>query len=372
MRYQVKIFILIFLLSGCGKPLWIKEVKPSASGILLSDNGFNTNADSININGIKRAYHFNLHGSAIKPTFYSNYILIPTLAGRIYGFNLINGKSGGMLKYKGEISSPITRFGQRIIFAVNAFNSATCSIFLYDPKNKEVVNSVKIPGSVKASLILFNKNVFIVNNYGTLYAINLIGEVDWKFNFKHKINVDFLKSGNRFLIFTEDGYLIKFNPAKRKIEFTKKITNGFSNNPAADGNLITIATKGNELLGIDFRGLLKWKVKENAPVKAKIVFNKNKIFVSLINGSIELREKESGRLIWRKNYGGIFKSPPLFFRNALILINSDGRLLFVSRVDGKILKTIKFKHRLTGNITGHRNIIFFGTETGEYYGYKFK
>jgi len=366
------LFFISFVLTACNKPLWIKDAINTTN---VSSNYFNNSNSlniSVNIDSIKQIYKLDLHGEAIKPLFYSHYLFIPTLAGRIYSYDLTKRKITGKLKFKGEIKSPLTLFNSRIIFAVNQLNKPFVSVILYDFKQKQIVNKLTIPASVNAKIIRYKQHYYLLNTSGTLFAINLIGTVDWKFNFNHKSISNLLQRNKHIFIFTDDGYLIKFNLIKKNIELIKKISNGFRNNSTSNGTLIFVTSNTNKLFCLDLNGNILWKKELKFPSGTDILCGNNYLIVSLINGTIELRKINNGDIIWSKNYGGVFRQTPFLMNNLLIEFNLNGEMLFINPDNGKLEKFIKFAHRLKGGNGTNKKLIFFGTETGEYYGYKLK
>ena len=200
------------------------------------------------------------------------------------------------------------------------------------------------------NLILDNNKIFVSDNLGYLYAINLINnEVLWAKNYKvpFRSNIKIsdekliLSNQNNFLFFFDKntGNLLREIPTEETV-----LKNEFQNNLSLNQEKLFFLNTYGSLYAINLTNMkILWFLNLNQSVdinpsslfKGNQVINyKNNVIVSS-NQSLYILDTNTGRILFKKNFTSQLK--PLIYNDVLFLISKNDLLISMNLITGEIL-----------------------------------
>ncbi len=200
------------------------------------------------------------------------------------------------------------------------------------------------------NLILDNNKIFVSDNLGYLYAINLVNnEVLWAKNYKvpFRSNIKIsdekliLSNQNNFLFFFDKntGNLLREIPTEETV-----LKNEFQNNLSLNQEKLFFLNTYGSLYAINLTNMkILWFLNLNQSVdinpsslfKGNQVINyKNNVIVSS-NQSLYILDTNTGRILFKKNFTSQLK--PLIYNDVLFLISKNDLLISMNLITGEIL-----------------------------------
>ena len=200
------------------------------------------------------------------------------------------------------------------------------------------------------NLILDNNKIFVSDNLGYLYAINLINnKVLWAKNFKvpFRSNIKIsdekliLSNQNNFLFFFDKntGNLLREIPTEETV-----LKNEFQNNLSLNQEKLFFLNTYGSLYAINLKSMkILWFLNLNQSLdinpsslfKGNQVINyKNYVIVSS-NQSLYILDTNTGRILFKKNFTSQLK--PLIYNDVLFLISKNDLLISLNLITGEIL-----------------------------------
>ena len=257
------------------------------------------------------------------------------------------------------------------IFSINQRGKVNWKKNIYKKVYKKIYKNL--------SLSIYKAKIYIADNIGFIYAINLeSGELIWFKNhgipLKSKIKV----FDNKILIINQDNRLLCLdteNGSKiwdvRSIQSFIKSQNFLGLAVSKEGDLVTLNSSGDLLKIKANNGQVYWSVNTTGSMAApdteffkssEIVISGNDIIFSALS-SIFSFNLYNGYLNWKEDIGS--KNTPIIDGNNIFLISDDGYFINIDRNSGKIiwstnilkiLKKRKQKTQVTGFIMGSGKI----------------
>jgi outer membrane protein assembly factor BamB len=324
---------------------------------------------------LKFEWNSDTHGNFGNTSFtaYDSTIITTSLSGRVTSFNLSNGKKTGELKYDGEIEQAVIINNIYLIFIVNEFKERYSTLIIYDFKNAKEVLAVKLNGKYNNEMLLVDKYIYIVSDFGEIYKITTFGSIEWKIDLKKEIHSNPASDGNALYVATLDGSLMKLGLNNGEIIFSKNITNSFQSGLSIDGNTAYIGNNDGILYSIETKnGEVNWSFVSSSKIVQTPGFDNENVYFGNLNGDIYSIDKKSSILNWIRNSNGLINSSSLIFENIIIQPNLFMKLEILDKSTGKLLNQINYDSRVRTMPFFFRERIIIGVDKGELYCYSFE
>lgn len=166
----------------------------------------------------------------------------------------------------------------------------------------------------------------------TLYALDLKGNLRWKFSTGHALWASPWSDGEYVYQPSMDHFLYKLKLADGSLEW-KTDLGGAAVSPPVPGNdgQIYLGTLTNEVLAVQTSdGSILWRFKTDDAVWSKPVLVENTLYVGDLKGKIYALDAANGSVKWSQEIDGSFVAAPAVNSNGLIFASEDGNLLAVS------------------------------------------
>lgn len=223
---------------------------------------------------------------------------------------------------KGEVFVFSSDFSLKWKYLVSENISEQESLFLDGEKS----NSINHHPLVKDLLGTGCSQIFFGTEYGSVYALDHLGKVLWKYDTGHPIRggINFFESrGRQGLIFASfDGYV---HVLSSKGVLLRKFLNDveIESTPVVVGNSIIVGDNLGRVKSLSFKGSLNWVFSAKGKITSKPVLGKlydglDVVFVSCVDNNLYCLGLD-GSLLW------VFKSKGSIYSEPVILdINGDG------------------------------------------------
>ncbi|MFA7288719.1 MAG: PQQ-binding-like beta-propeller repeat protein [Melioribacteraceae bacterium] len=294
--------------------------------------------------------------------FFDSYLFAGDLAGKFYIIDINNNKVIGENKFSGSINVPPILSNYRLFIPVNNYDENYSSIYFYDILNSKVLSEIKIDGNLDYSLIKYKDNIIAINNRGELYRINLAGNMESKYKLISELKSEPILINEKIYYICSKGDLFSFSLTENKsnIELENfNLEKIFSTNEE-------IVVYKNNYYGFENEDNIS-KINMIYVPLSKIqsgVSDKEKLFFVDFNGNVVCIDKESKNVKWKSTLGGFTNIPLVLTADYLLVTNSIGEIIFVSKDSGIENSRIKVEERIKTIPQVYERQIYFGVAKG--------
>ncbi|MGH9942389.1 MAG: PQQ-binding-like beta-propeller repeat protein, partial [Pyrinomonadaceae bacterium] len=137
---------------------------------------------------------------------------------------------------------------------------------------------------------------------------------------------------------------------------------------AQQGRQVPRATGALRLLG-GASGVTRWMRTLHLPLKGALVANSNAVFGAATDGRIYSFRKETGEVIWVKQYVAPFACQPTLANGKLYLGSENGTLLALDQETGKTIWRYQTRGEINGAIAADHGVVYFGSADGFVYAF---
>ena len=370
------LYVFLLVLSGCSKDIVISDSKyDSISYSMFGQNpGRNFYIPITITDSIKLLWQNEIHGSLISSSVitFDKYVFVSDKSGRIYAFDLKDGKEKGYLNYKGFVSAPSVLNQYKLLLPISIPKDNKTIIHFYDIHLGKEINNVEIEGVVTGEILKFDDGFVMMTEEGKVVKIGLNASKMWEYDNKSFIHSSPASNNNAIIFGDDKGYISGLSTARGdliyKIQYKGRFESGFavSGDTAFAGDLV-----GN-LYAIDINsGSVIWKFETDGKVTAFPVMDDQYLYVGNLNGNIYKLRKSDGKLIWQIKTDGLINTTPILFKNKLIQPDLNNKIYFINSLTGQITKSIELENRPVLTPIYFSNILLLGTDYGQIFAYEF-
>ena len=256
-----------------------------------------------------------------------------------------------------------------------------------------------------SSPIIFNNNLYVLNEKGELISVTLDGDKDWKISINPKpdegeknLGGGLSYNGKDIIVTTGFGEMLSISPKHRKINWRYKFSSPFNSgptifdnkifaittsglavavsydgqlawtkkgpalntllaisaSPAATKDLLLLPFTGGKLLSVDPKtGLEKWTESIDAQrlgyarsvfgeISGNPVIKEERIYFGSLSGQIKALDID-GRLVWSRSIG--INGTPIILDNSVFFISDLGSLVRLNNENGDIIWSKKIESK---------------------------
>ena len=306
-------------------------------------------------------------------SIYSNLVFANDLSGRVYCFNIDNGKKVGQLKFgSGVYTTPVlNKFDVIAVSAERKDNESTLQYYNY--KQAELLKEVSVKGRVISELIKVDDGIIFCTDKGIVYKYNFNGYQEWKCETNEFTHSSPALSNNIIVFGTDDGKIIGVDAIKGKLLYRVKIGNPFFSSPTIINNNVFIGNDDGNLYALNLsNGKTNWSFETSGRIIMTPASDRKNIFIGNLKGDFYSIDINSHQLNWKTKYDGAFNTTPLVSENLILQPAIDKNLLFIDKDNGDIVKTMSFDGRVKLTPVYYRNTLFIGYDNGILEAYEFQ
>jgi outer membrane protein assembly factor BamB len=374
--FLLSFFVILTIISGCAKDIIISDSRyDSSSYSMYGQNPGRIFFVPVAISdSFKLLWQNEIHGSLLSSSIitFDKYVFISDKAGRIYAFDMNDGKENGYLNYKGFVSasSVINQF--KLLFPVSIPKDNKSVIHFYDIHLGKEISSIEIEGVVTGDILKLEDGFFVMTEQGKVFKIGLNATKIWEYNHENFIHT-FAASDNKVIIFGDDkGFITALDSYKGTLLYKKQFGGRFESGIAIEGDTAYTGNFNGNLFAINLNtGSELWKFETKGQINVFPVIDEKYIYIGNLNGNIFKLSRLNGKLLWQLKTDGIINVTPLIFNNRLIQPDLNNKIYFINTVTGSIIKTIDFENRPVLTPVYFNNKLFLGTDYGQIFVYEF-
>ncbi|MDP4173704.1 MAG: PQQ-binding-like beta-propeller repeat protein [Bacteroidota bacterium] len=366
----ILVFISFLLLAGCSSDISIKNATYGEPSYKMFGRTPERNfyvSQSIG-DSIRLKWSADIHGSFgnTSITAMQKYIFAPDLSGRIYVFNIENGKELGEVKYKGAINTTALIDHLRIIFPVMEFKEPKTTIYNYNFQTAKHTSEIEVEGNVRSEIVNIGEDILFVTEQGNAYRYSLTNEKIWEYaskNFIHSIPVLY---NDAYIFGNDKGEIISINAQTGKVNYAKKTGSGFECGFSVSDNILYCADNSGMIYAVDISsGETIWKFNSKYKITLTPAADKEFLYVGNLRGEIYKLDKKTGRFQWKVSTNGIIDTTPIVFDDNLLQPDLNKKLHFIDKKTGVIVKTMSLENRAKLSPVFYENMLFLGIDNGK-------
>jgi outer membrane protein assembly factor BamB len=369
-------FIVIILVCGCGKSLIEISTKTDDEaypmfGRTASREFFVpvTVSDSIVIKWESEAYG-SFRNSSV--TVYDDFVFTSDLGGRIFVFNIEDGKKVGMLKSKESIFSAPLLFKSLVIYAVVEEKTNISQLIYYDHKNGKEVHLEEIEGRIISEMIALDNGVIFLTDFGMLFRYDLNGKIVWQSETNDRTRCSPSVYNKIIILGNDNGEIITLDVDTGNEVNRVQIGGIFTGSSSVENDLAYISNYNGILYCVDLNSLeVVWEFDTGAKITMTPALDDRTVVIGNLKGSLFSLEKSSGNLNWKNNYGGVFNATPLLTNNRIIIPDLFRSFHIIDKHSGSINKSILLDGRAKLTPVLFDSTLFIGYDRGILRAYEF-
>jgi outer membrane protein assembly factor BamB len=374
-----KIFItgiIIIVVGGCGKSLIEITAKADDDpypmfGKTPSRNFYVpvTVSDSLVLK-----WEADVHGSFKNSsvTIYDEYVFTSDLGGRIFVFDIENGKQVGMLKSKDAIFSAPLIFKSLVVYAVAEEKYNLSELIYYDYKNGQELFNQEIYSRVLSEMIAIEDGVIFLTESGRINRYNLAGKSVWQTETKVTTHSSPSLENGIIIFGNDNGEVITVNVETGEIINRIEIGGIFTGVPTIDQNIAYMSNNDGRIYAFDLDSLEGiWEFDTGARILMSPAVDDQNVIIGNLSGSLFSLNKLDGGINWGQKYKGLFNSTPLLTERRIIISDLFRSYYIVDKETGGLNKIILLDGRAKLSPVYFNDLLFIGYDRGVVRAYEF-
>ena len=283
------------------------------------------------------------------------------------GVYAVSADNGNLLWRYPEKAGKATFFAPPIItpdgqLVVGDYNNELHSI---DAKTRSVRWNFKANGRWIAQPVLEGEIIYAPNGDHTLYAINLNGELVWKFRTKNLLWSTPLVMDGVVYLASMDHYVYALNAITGKELWKTDCGGAIIGNPVNANGEIYISTLANEVIAIKTsNGTIQWRFPTGNAVWYGPAIKDGNLYFGDIDGTFYAIAEQNQKELWRFSAGAAILGSPLLTDTQIIFTTENGNLVALDYT-GKQIYTKNLGEKLYGTPVLSGDNLIIGTTIKE-------
>lgn len=305
------------------------------------------------------------------PVIMDDCIFIPDLSGRVFAFNIQDGKKLGEIRHKGVVNNSPVLHKLDLYYVLLQNRRPGSEIKKYNLKMGEERKELSVKGNILSEAIAASDGLYYSTETGEILKTDFELNRLWTFQSGSMIRSTPALSENIFVTGTSSGEIIALGSGQGNQIYRKKLDAPFEGGIAIEQNRIFAAdTKGNLYCLSLNDGQVEWKAELKSKIITTPVLLNDRVVVSSLDGEVFAIGKTSGRTIWKTVTGGVLNATPAVFRDVVVQPDLNRKLYLMNTETGKIIKTLVFEERVRLSPVYYKNILIIGTDRGKVFAYE--
>lgn len=347
---RILLYIIPLIIISCTKPIILKQTALNKPGVKMYGS---VPERSFYVNKCLRDSLLFIEELTTKgsyantaPVIYDKYLFVSDLSGRVTAFDIDEMIEIGKESYKGETQIAPVLYRTRFFFVVNEYKENYATLYYYDYLTNRYIAAIEIPGAVNNEMIFDGNAVYLFNDKGVLYKINLIGKAESLLDTGTLTQCDPAMKDNFIYWGNIKGEFFKYNVESEKLIYQRIIGSGFQSGVTIVGSSAIVGDNSGTLYSVNIdNGKVNWKVATKYKIVSTAASDGDDVFIGNLNGDMFCIDFHSGEIKWQANYGGVINTTPLLFGNVLVQPNLAKKIFFIDKNNGNILKVINTERR---------------------------
>lgn len=278
---------------------------------------------------------------------YDKYVFTSDLGGRIFVFNIKDGKRVGLLKVGETIPGSPLVYKSLVVYAAAEDKNNISELVYYDYANGKQLSYQEIHSRILSEMLALDDGIIFLTVSGRINRYDLRGNSVWQTETNTRTRSTPSLINNTIVFGNDAGEVITINAKNGKINNRFHIGGIFNGSPNLVDNSAILSNNNGKVYSIDYEtGKINWEFDTAARVVMTPASDNENVYVGNLEGSLYSLNKKSGRLIWKKNYNGLFNATPLITNHRIIIPDLAKAFYIIDKNNG----TIKNKYSLDARV----------------------
>lgn len=263
----------------------------------------------------------------IRPIKFDDYLVIPSLDGYLYKFNLNDNRVVWEFKTKNRISTTPLYEKDKLYFASN-----DKYFYCLDFNTKELIWKRRIGILTYSIPVIHNNRIYLATTSGEIISLNKKnGEIVWKKCFKKGFYSSLIIDEEKLYVGDAKGFFYAIDINNRDIIWKYKTRARIIGcKPVIKDDLIYIGSSDKILYALNREtGDLVWKFNSGGPIMTSpLLFNDTIITVSTV-GDIYALDPLKGNMKWHFQTSGVIIIDPVVLMNNYITLGDKNNYIYI-------------------------------------------
>ena len=377
LKYKILFLVIPVLIAGCARSVIKYAAKLDEDPYQMY--GKNSSREfymPVNISdSLVLKWESEMYGSFSNSSVsvYDDLVFINDLAGRIFCYQIEDGKQVGKLKYSsGSVYSTPIPYRNKIIFPVALEKDNLTDLIFYDYQEGKELDAIELPGRVLTQMISIDDDVLFTTEIGAAYRYNSSGKKIWETHTRIPTRSSPAMTDSLFIFGNDEGEIIALNSSDGDSAYVQKIGGSFQSGLTISDDIIYAGNENGKIYAMNVEdGEIIWQLDTGARIMMNPAVGEQNVLVGNLAGIFFSLNKSNGTENWRSSFRGILNSTPLVTENLIILPDVLFAIHLLNKQSGEVLKSIQLDGRAKLSPVIHKNILFIGFDDGVIRAYEF-
>jgi outer membrane protein assembly factor BamB len=306
-------------------------------------------------------------------SIYENLVFINDLAGRIFCYQIEDGKQVGKLKYSsGAVYSTPIPFRSKVIFPVALEKENLTELVIYDYQDGKEIDNIEILGRVLSQMVTIEDDILFTTEIGAAFKFNSSGKKVWETHTRKPTRCSPALINDLFIFGNDAGEIIALDSNSGDSVFVKNIGGAFYSGLTISGNTVYAGNNNGFVYAINADdGEIIWKVYTGNRIIMNAAVDEQNLYIGNLAGIFFCFDKETGMQKWNNSFSGVLNVTPLITQNRIILPDLLFSVHILDKLTGEVTKSISLDGRAKLSPVIHKNTLFIGFDDGIIRAYEF-
>lgn len=303
----------------------------------------------------------------MKPIVWRDSVIVGNTIDGLMSFDQVNGGVIWQRKFRGGVGVGAALSSGRLFVG-----TGEGEFVAIDANSGNTVWSFPIRAQGIGAPIVKGDRVYFISGDHILYALDVkTGRKVWTYNRQIRSAASIFGAGqpavqgSRVYAGFADGHFVALDRNNGGLiwDVSLKTDGRFRDvdcSPIIEAGRIYVASFDGSLFSLDLEGNVVWRNQGGA--SSDLLIRGSRIFYSTSDGRILSIDKSSGKVIWSKDKLRGYGTAPAFYKNMILVGETEGRLLALNPEDGKTMKGFAPGHGVSSAITiSKSDRIYFGS-----------
>ncbi len=183
---------------------------------------------------------------------------------------------------------------------------------------------------------LGKKSVYVFDDQGTLYCIDLIGRLSWKTKINEKITSGITEDQGRIYMGTENGSLYCLDPEDGRKLWRFRAEEAIRSTPVLTGGKVIFGCDDHRLYILNRRGNIIGTYEAGGKIQSPLLIDGQSVFFGSHDDCFTCFDLERKRVKWKIDIGCLVSTTPVADKKRVIFLCWNGILYCLNKKNGNI------------------------------------
>jgi eukaryotic-like serine/threonine-protein kinase len=265
-------------------------------------------------------------GIVSKPALHEGQIFFGSEDKNLHVVHVRSGKQAWTYPTGGPVrSSPLVAEGH--VF----FGSDDGYLYAINAVSGRQIWRVDMGDAIRSTPVYASDRILVGSESGDFFALDLGGNVKWRYKAKRGITSSALVSQGMVLFSSLDGALYCLDLKSGWVVWRFRLGKGSISTPSLADNTVFVGSVDGYITGVDLRSAKElWRYKTEHQVTGSAVVYGDALYCGSVDGHLYCLEHKTGRLRWKYQTQGPITGTPTFHQDAIYIGSTDHHIYALS------------------------------------------